>query len=288
MILVDSRAGSGPHSITRVKGRLSPTTHHYKGLTDYPPLNNPSLACLCTLDSADVCFTGNGSDGPVLIGIELKSIPDLLSSASSGRLQATQIPAMLAQYSISYLLYYGEYRASSDETNNLQLLYGKQWRTYKHNNQSSRPLPLSYLESLLLTLSALGIRIKHVPNYSTAAQWIHILYSWWQKPWDKHKGMRTFDAAKELTEAEYIKISTGDTRQTAIMPGIHADKRKYQCAKTAASLPGIRFERAVALAEHFNGSILDMLNALKDGTEEWEKVPGIGRVIAGAVEKVVK
>ena len=73
-MLIDDRAGS-------------------RDLIKYEPVR--STGELCRLDSADVCLTGNGPNDAVLIGVEVKSIWDLISSINTGRLQATQIPAML-------------------------------------------------------------------------------------------------------------------------------------------------------------------------------------------------
>ena len=67
LILIDDRAGSAPFA-------------------SIPPLCDCSV--LCHLDSADAMITGNGpDDSTVLVGVEIKSIPDLLSSMQSGRIR---------------------------------------------------------------------------------------------------------------------------------------------------------------------------------------------------------
>lgn len=93
MILVDDRAGS-------------------RDLVKHPPLDDPSVAELTRLDSGDVCFVGHGPHGESVVGVELKSVSDLLSSRQNGRLQGVdgQIPEMLTGYDERWIVTYGTYR----------------------------------------------------------------------------------------------------------------------------------------------------------------------------------
>lgn len=243
MILIDDRAGS-------------------KELIRYVPLSNPSLACLCQLgngssSSADVCFTGKGPEGNISIGIEYKSLSDLLTSIHSGRLQSTQFQAMSDEYDICVLLYYGIYRCSSDgylET----LDYSRSWHKYTYIG--NKPIPYGYLESALISMSRVGIWVKHLTRPEDCAQWIGVMYRSWQKEYTSHKFFRTFDKSSN--------------KSPALMPGFDpALKQKLDFAK---EFPGMGFERALAAARYFP-SAQDMFNAT---VEEWERVPGIGKVIA--------
>lgn len=240
-VMIDYRAGS-------------------KELVRFKPLD--TIGEICTLDSADAAFAGNGPDGPVLVGVEVKSLPEMISSADRGRLQAKQIPDMLAEYDVSWLLYYGIYRPSVRE-GRLQIRRGKSWRSFK---LGERWVPYGYVESLLLTLTAAGMRIKRVDTMKEAAMWIGVLYRWWSKEWHQHKGMKTFDRS----------------RAVSLMPGMSEDVCLR--AKVAAQLPGVGYTRAVAVAKHF-GSIQQMINA---GPDEWAKVDGIGKVIAKTVGEAVR
>lgn len=241
MILVDDRAGS-------------------RDLMRYAPLNE--IGELCRLDSADVCFHGNGPQGGVLVGVEVKSVWDLLSSANTGRLQATQLPAMLREYDVSWLLYYGEYRPSPRD-HGLQVMRKGKWTSFV---LGKRAVPYGYLEALLIDITALGVRIKQVRDAREASAWLGVAFRWWSKPWTQHRGMRTFD----------------NSREVSLMPGMSDDTLLR--ARVAAQLPAVGFERAVAAATHF-GSVREMVTA---EVREWEKVPGIGRVIAKAIVEAVK
>lgn len=240
-VLIDDRAGS-------------------QDLIDFPPLDE--CGELTRLDSGDVMIVGNGPDGPLLIGVEVKSIFDLISSANTGRLQSTQIPAMVDEYDVTWVLHYGKYQ-SSPRDGSLQILRGKRWRNHRIGD---RPVPYGYIEALLLTLTAAGVHVKRVIDIREAAEWIGVLYRWWSKPWSKHRGLRTFDNSRDL----------------GLMPGM--DAGLMMRARVAAQLPGVGFERALSAARHFT-SIQDMINA---GPDEWEGIPGIGRVIAKAVREAVK
>lgn len=230
-----------------------------KRLINHEPLRG---ATLCRLDSADVAFPGNGPGGETyMVGIEVKSIYDLISSMNTGRLQATQVPAMLEQYQVRWLLYYGIYQPGSK--GQLMLRQGKSWKSYKIG---SRIVPYGYIESFLFDLTEIGINVRHVGSESEAAHWIACLYRWWSKPWDAHKGMRVFDR------------SGGPT----LMPNV--PREVMMRAQVARGLPGLGFERALAAAEYF-GSIEEMINAT---AKQWEEVPGIGRVIAKAVYGAIR
>lgn len=252
-ILIDDRAGS-------------------QDLINYPPLD--TLGTLCRLDSADVMIAGNGpNDNPTLIGIEVKSLSDLLSSADSGRLQATQIPAMLSTYTVNYVAYYGAYKSGPDG----ELLIpfssrndGTRWRAATLGG-GNRLIPYGYLHSLLLTLSAVGIRIHHTQSIDEMAVWLGCLHRWWSKPWISHTGMHTFDSSCG-------RIQGG----TSLLP-THSP-HTAQIAEVLSRLPGIGYTRAVAAGEHFE-SIEDAFMA---GADEWMKVPGIGKTIAESTVRTIR
>src|SRR4051812_2144692 len=63
---------------------------------------------------SDVEFVGYGPDGPMLIGIEYKSVSDCLTSMTDGRLTGTQLPRMRESYDRRYLLIEGPLRVSAD------------------------------------------------------------------------------------------------------------------------------------------------------------------------------
>ena len=241
-VLIDDRAGS-------------------KELVLHPPLNKTGE--LCRLEAGDAMIVGNGPDGPLLIGVEVKSIFDLISSINTGRLQGTQIPGMLRDYDVSWLLHYGRYRVCP-VTGALQILRkNNSWVSHKIGE---RAVPYGYLEKWLLTANALGIHIKRVITEAEAAAWIGCLDRWWSKPWEKHRGMHSFDNSGDL----------------GLLPTM--DPATKLRAKVAAQLPGVGFKRAIDVAKHF-GSVSAMIGA---SIKDWEEIPGVGRVIARAAWEAVR
>lgn len=241
-IYIDDRAGS-------------------KELVKHAPLDQ--CGELCRLSSGDACFAGNGPDGEVVVGVEVKSLLDLLQSINTGRLQATQIPAMLSEYSHSWLLYYRDYTCGPN--GELLVATGGDWQTYFWG---SKPMPYGYLEGYLMTLAMAGIRVKRVKDEVEAAWWLGVLARWYSKKWDKHRGFHAFD----------------ESRQVSLPPGVRDEPELLLRARVAAQLPGVGYERAMAVARHFK-SVREMVNA---GAKEWEKVVGVGKTIGQAVERAVK
>lgn len=253
IILIDDRAGSSD-------------------LISHPPLS--TSATLCRLDSADVCITGHGPSGPILVGVEVKSLSDLISSLSNGRLPARQIRAMLAEYDISYLLIYGVYRCGSDGS--LETLRGKSWYP-----TVAGPYGYLQIEAGLMAIEDVGVRVKHISvlakngkdgAIAQCARWIGHLAHRYGKEWDKHSTFQKFDNSRRISRSSPVTV----------LPVMDEDVRKR--AEVAAKLPGVGYKRGVAAAKHFP-SILDM--AIATG-REWAEVAGVGKVVGGSVEGSVR
>lgn len=241
-VLIDDRAGS-------------------RDLVDYPPLN--SCGDLCRLDSADALIVGD-KDG-VIVGVEVKSISDFISSLETGRLQAGQIPAMLKTYDESWLLVYGRWRATSDGQLEVWKESRGSWYPYA---LGTRPVPYGYVESRLVSMETAGVKTRTVERIEDAAQWIGVLARWWAKGRDGHRTFKKFSEVGRVPTSALIAM----------------DGPMKLRAEMAACLPGVGFDRAIAAAKYFP-SVRDMVNATR---EEWEEVEGVGKVVAGAVVGAMK
>ena len=236
-MLIDDRAGS-------------------RELALIPPLNE--IAMITRLDAGDVAITGNGPTGLLSIGVEAKSVSDLLQSEGNGRLR-DQLECMLKCYDVSWLLTYGQYRAGP--FNRLEVMRGR-WRTHRVGNHD---VPFGYLEGVLLTANAAGVSHKHVHDEEQAAAWLAVLERWWDKPWDRHRSFHKFNRSGAH----------------GVVPDIAPDL--LQRMRIAADLPGVGWERALAAAVSFP-SVKSMINATE---REWCDVPGIGKVIAKQIIRAV-
>jgi ERCC4-type nuclease len=242
MVIIDDRAGSIE-------------------LLDCPVLKD--IAILGHLDFGDVMLTGHGPDNSTItVGIELKKIPDLVSSISTGRLGGHQLPGMARSYDYIWLLTYGQYRIS--KTNLLQTKRKTSWKTFKWG---VKEVPWAYFEGTLLTYDFIGgMRHKHLSDINEAAAWITVMDRWLNKPWDKHKGLNVFDKSRE----------------SAAIPNMNPVEE--QMARVAAQLPAVGWERGWNAAKFFN-SVEEMMNA---SHEEWRKVAGFGKVVADAVWQSIR
>jgi hypothetical protein len=246
-----------------------------KDLINHPPLD--TIAELCPLNfsddtrsSADVCVYGNGPEGEIKIGIEVKKINELLESIRNGRLAATQAPALRHSYNRRWLAFYEAYRRDP-KTNRLQV---KQWskKTKKFEWDDYRfeggddPIPIGYLEAFLLDLHEIGIEHKHFFNVQEVANWIGIVHRHYAKQWSEHGGLKVFDESGKSPRAER---ETEDGN--GLLPCLDADTadRAYHIKR----VPGFGYERAVAAAKHFR-SVRALIEASE---EEWREVEMVSR-----------
>lgn len=281
-VLIDDRSGS-------------------KDLIKHPPLD--SIGVLTRLEGADVCINGQDETGKdILIGLEVKSIADLVSSMANGRLQDTQTPLLVKNHDVSWLICYGGFRPAA-ETGQLQILkfpvlallkstgkwervgwtfedYGGHLLQEALNNPKhlhakvgtgcwldysigKKPLPFGYVAGFVLSFQLTGAMFWPLPDMRSTAWWVGVLARWAGK--GKHKSFRKFDQSQSVS----------------LMPGM--DDVTKLMAETAIKWPALGYERAVAAANHFE-CIEDMTTA---GVDEWKKVPGIGPVVAKAVRSAI-
>ena len=258
-MLIDERSGSCEFlDLAALAGRCEPCRLDFE-------VDGKVVPC------GDVMITGNGPDGGSLsIGIEVKSITDALTSISTGRLGATQLPRMIkcGAYDHVVLLIYGGYRPGPPPSFPLQIMRRRKgkigWMTYR---VGKNPVPWSYLEGWQLTawLKA-GVVTKHVWEMGDAAAWLGTLDRWAEKRWDAHKALSVFDRSRELSAPP------------------DADPVESQIAKTAASLPGVDWVRGWAAARYFD-SVAQMMDA---GVQEWMEIRGVGPVIAQSAVEIIR
>jgi len=213
------------------------------------------------LEYGDFCWAGNGPDGDCLVGVERKTIRDLVNSMRSKRLSGYQLQGLCEMYNFVYLLVEGQYRPTA-------------MGTLETNTQGGwYSLGLAYREvdaylSTLEQMTPLVVR-RSESMYETATQ-IANLYKWWtNKEWREHKAHQTLYApAGELGhKARFISAEEMIRRQYG--------EETVIAWKFASQLPGID-KKAEAVAVHFR--LVDrMVNATE---KEWRMVDGIGKILA--------
>lgn len=233
MILVDNRVGS-------------------KELLGMFP---PGRARLARLEFADFAFTGNGPCGlPWLVGVERKTIDDLVNCIASGRLSGSQLEGLVNGYNTVHLVVEGMFKADVDG----RLV---KWARGKWNSlQGNRVFMLWDVLLFLHTLeNVVGVKVWRTMNRAETVDWVVGLHQWWTvKEWEEHHG--------------HEQPHTGNSVEIAR----HSFERRV-----AAQLKGVGWERAKEIAGM--GVSVGQMVGMEE--KEWEGVKGIGKVLAKSIVK---
>ena len=284
-VFVDDRAGSG-------------------ALVRYPPLD--SIATLERLEFGDACFLGRGPSKRLLVGVEVKSIDDFLSSCLNGRLQATQLPGMLRTYQVSWVLLHGGVRRGKGG----ELVIH---RTRKQRREEGKPEP----PKLKIKISFRRDALDHGHDHTGAGGKRSTSTSYWNpytfgtggeralpfkylehrcseiqaqgvgvwRCWDMAEAAAWLGDLYEWWQEPWEKHKGmhcfDESKPLPLMPKL--DRSTKERAQVLSGLPALGFTRAVAAAEHFP----DLAAAFAAGEKEWAEVPGVGKVIAAAVVRAI-
>jgi ERCC4-type nuclease len=171
MILVDSRKGSA---------ELLPLIKRLGGVQ----------AELSSLPFGDFTFEGNGPRGVVSIGVERKTLHDILNCIDDSRFSGHQKVGMIPLYAKSYLLVEGMWRPHDQ---NGQLMEGfrtkdgkVQWGFCRY---LSRPVMYSKLRRYLFSVAMSKMEIMYTLTPEHTAIDVAELYHYWQKRWQDHTSM---------------------------------------------------------------------------------------------------
>ena len=221
MILVDRRIGS--------KDLLAPLIK--LGLD----------AELTELSFGDVAFEGKGSNHTSLaIGIELKTIPDLVNSVRSGRFAGHQLPGLRQMYEHSWLVIEGTYR--SDRAGALTRYQGSRrgW-TSVHGQMTA-----SELEKQVLTFELCGgLHVRYTNSRRATLNFIASLFRWWtDKSMERHQS--------------HLAVHTP-----------HGFTPLSEFRQVVSRFPGIGLKTSLAVEKHFEAHLE---RAVCAGVDEWAAI----------------
>jgi len=222
------------------------------GSVDLLPYFPSGTARLGRLGFGDASFVGKGKDDiPVMVGVERKTLSDLVGSLESGRFSGHQLPGLLASYNTVYLVIEGIGRVSREL---VEVRQKGEWRSLGVSELA--------LDNFLNTLEVMaGVIIRQTNTPQRTAYLIRHLYQWWDKGWDSHKSHLVFyDPRPTLTITK---------------PGL--------VRRIAKELPGIGWTRSGPVSKHF-GSVREMVLA---DHQQWEEIEGIGKGLAGRVVEAI-
>ncbi len=236
---------------------------------------------LTRLEYGDVAISVNGpDDSEMLVGIEVKRIEDLLSSLSTGRLVAHQIPGLLDMYDMCILLVQGMYRPDP-ETGVLQILKntrtGKRtWIAAKNGEYRwmwkdvNTRLWSIYAQTLMM---GKPVTILQTANSRETALIILSIASWGSKKWGQHRSL------KAMNKMTSVRLTTYKHKQES---GIGRLLPPTKQEEIVAHLVGP--SKALRVLDHF-GSIHNLVNA---DESEWLGIKGIGKLTTKEVMNVLR
>jgi len=226
-----------------------------KGSVELEPLI-ASPKQLTRLEYGDIAFIGNGPSGLVSVGIERKTVPDLINSMHSGRLSGHQLIGLQRCYTYIFLLVEGIWRQGPDGL--IQVLKGSSWMDLNFKGQQTTSHALNnYLNTLSIICN---VKVWQTSNIRQSARWISNLYNWFQKDWEKHHAHLTF----------YNPANPPSSVMLFTPSLIH---------RIVKELPGVGWEKGKLLADKY-----ETLPALMQATvEDLEQIPGIGPKIASRI-----
>lgn len=208
------------------------------------------------LESADFAFWGQGPDGECRVGIERKTVSELVGVQSNKRLTGRQLPRMTKRYRFRFLIVEGLTRVAWDG-----LLESA--RPVK-NGQMSYWVPAgygrgmafeSYIKRLMTFQLKAAITVVWSPDRTGTAHLIHAIYRWFQEPWASHRS--------------HLQVEEAQPDEALL------DERTLR-RQILAQIPGVGWTRSATLSKHFEGTPLrEMFQWVATATpDEWRRALG--------------
>lgn len=170
MILVDPRDGARPGASSQLVTYL-----RAQGV----------VADKATLEYGDVCFEGRGPQGSCLIGVERKTLHDMLTCIQDGRYNQQRI-GMSRTYAYSFLALEGYWRPKEDGF----LMEGFQAGTsWGYCRPRGRNIAHAELYNYLVGVALSGVIITHSRDLQHTAINISNIFNYFQKKWNQHTSL---------------------------------------------------------------------------------------------------
>lgn len=264
MILVDPRDGG----VVRKPGVDTPSDLFIKYIKQYGVCSEAHI-----LPYADFCFEGRGPTGTVMIGVERKTLHDMLNCIHDAHYNAQRI-GMLKYFKKSYLLLEGQWKPH-DETGILMQGFDEgshtSWTTCKFR---TGPIMYSELYNYLNSVALSGVIVTHSRNIRHSAFNLVQLWHWYQKKWDDHTALR---------EIHRLNLPTLNTKPSLV--------RKW-----AADIEEVGVKRSEEAERVFNGMAREWSGDVSSAPymlatstpEDWMKISRIGRPTAESIVRQIR
>lgn len=246
MILLDPRMGGGDKA------------KQEKKLADF-------LACFkrsgvptesYILPFGDACFEGSGPRGTISVGVELKTLHDMLHCIDDAR-YVKQRTGMSQLYGKSFLIVEGHWKPHDPNGSLMEGFQGgTSWGDCRYRSQR---VMYSKLYRYLLSVSLSGVTVTYSRDMFHTAYNICEIYHYFQKPWHRHTSM----------------LET----QVLSLPSLYGPPSL--CREWAARIDGVGVIKSIEAEKVFR-TAANLANAEE---REWLQVPGIG---PGSAKKIVR
>lgn len=253
MILVDQAIGSGRD---KSGGELL-----------QPIIRRLGIPCETTqLSYGDCCFEGHGPDGPITLGVERKTLQDMLQCVEDARYSAHQLPGMLKLYSKSFLVLEGLWERGTPGSALEGVLiqgygHGSSWGPLKAVGNGRTTL-YSKLYRYLISVSLAGVIITYSNDITQTACQIVEIQQYFQKRWREHTALRECQklAIPSLSgKPSLCKRWANELTDVGVVHGEEADRK---------------FKTALALAN--------------SDESDWMTIPGIGAKTARQIVREIR
>jgi ERCC4-type nuclease len=226
MMFVDDRKGSGEFERPLKRQGIPVTVHR--------------------MESADFRWWGNGPNGRVRVGVERKTVSEIVGCIGDNRFTGEQLPRMLRKYwPYAYLIVEGSAYPGKDGI----LMQGRRAAGFTRQYH----LYENYEKFLMTVELKGGMRVKRTANPAQTAALLASMYRWFiDKKWSEHKSVYTVDETKP---------------ERAIF-----DERTLT-RKILAQLPGVGWDRSGKVETYFQGQSLDAIFSAT--VDDWQAALGV-------------
>lgn len=215
-------------------------------------------AQLADLEFADFAFEGQGKDGFILVGIERKTLGDMMRCIDDSRYAGHQRVGMAQMYQASYLVVEGTWRPH-DETGVLMEQYKNGF--WGESRAGGAKSSYSKLRRYLFSVAHTGVHVLYTRDMAHTARDIHELWHYYQKPWHKHTSM--------------LEIYKQPIAALTNAPSV--------CRQWAQALSGVGAKHGEMAERHFRRP----LRLATAEVSEWLRIPGIGYKTANQIVKEI-
>lgn len=213
---------------------------------------------ISSLEFGDAAFEGNGPNGKIMIGVERKTMGDMLNCIDDARYSAHQRPGMMQMYQKSILIIEGVWKPDIDTGYLLECVASLTWRPFKPRG---RMVMYSKLFRYLLTVQFSGVTVIWARDIEQTAYNICEIYYWFNKKWEEHTSLQ-----------ELQKLN---------LPAINGKPSLVQ--RWAGEIEGIGVKHSQEALKLFK-TPYDL--ARSDETE-WITIPGVGAKLARSIIKQI-